>query len=163
MIRASRSSKSVLGRPMFSPIAGFSPASSLSGFVKLVRYRHIFPWPSLARSLSRSKTALARLMLSHWVRSLGLQDARRSIALSARRSHPASSSLCSNKAARRLNSLHSEDCVILSCMVQSASISCRIFVSSCSSLVIAGKHRAIRAFISPQAPVSQNTLSGALG
>jgi hypothetical protein len=91
---------------------------------------------SLARSLSLCRTSLARWMLSHWERSLGLQEASRSIVLSASRLHPASSSLCSNNPVRRLNSRHSEDWVIRSCIMQRASISHRISLRSCSSQVI---------------------------
>ena len=70
--------------------------------------------------------------LSHWERSLGLQQARRSMALSASLLNPASSSLSSSRAARWLKSRHSEDWVIFWCIMQRASISPRISFLSTS-------------------------------
>lgn len=64
---------------------------------------------------------------------------RRSIARSASRLNPASSSFCSSNAVRRLNSRHSEDRVIFSCIMHSVSISCRIAVLSRPSWTIMSK------------------------
>lgn len=108
---------------------------------------------SLAISLNLTRVSLACWMLSHCERSLGLQAARRLIARSASLLYPASSSLCSSRAARWLKSRHSEDRLIVSCMMQSASISCKISVRSISSWIIFNK-KACRGFQCNLAPIS---------
>lgn len=87
---------------------------------------------SLASSLILTRMSLALCTLSHCERSLGLQQARRSMALSASLLNPASSSLSSSRAVRWLKSRHSEDWVIFWCIMQRASISLQISFLSTS-------------------------------
>ena len=78
----------------------------------------IYSWLSTRLSftlaLILSRVPLVRSWLSQWEKSFGLQPPKRSINISAIRSHPISSSFCRKAAESLLNSLHLVELVMVS-------------------------------------------------